>query len=568
MDQPPKKLSPEIVEKLKREKAKREAAKKAAEEISAATKNEQDESSRLPGGTGTISDERGTRFYKNGELYHQTTRSDYAPATPTPEVTTEPTPEIKTEASQEKITKGFDTDGRIIKIGDTIYWSNQDKEDTYYSGEILSFKRDPNFHFLMADIKMPDGKIELMYLAGSHLIKPTKKVENANFSQEPIPEKIDKAEENSAESSEEALKQPPAPEAPATGSNEEKLAAIAETIKNAKRTIEELNLELAEALRAEKSDRERALETELAALNKEFKKNKAKLDDVRESILKRMLWFWRVSQYEKENTELSEKIYDKERLLALERDRKENPFKYFLIDSMAEKNRKIMFGEKPILSEINDKMGIDGRVISPYWRLHNISKRTDYMVNFSPAGFYIKVGNPEKIKNQGGETYEAITQNGEITYDLVGPDGSTSRTGLKYEDATRFLEEEATLYQEEQLDLFTYEMELRELQSIVGLDAKKEFLERKKIERIRNIREVKHWIDYHTNNLNSEYGWMRRQAQDYLNIVDRGPAALIEYFREQSEASYISEKGKEISKDTIKKIKDLNTRYDNLIASL
>jgi hypothetical protein len=178
------------------------------------------------------------------------------------------------------------------------------------------------------------------------------------------------------------------------------------------------------------------------------------------------------------------------------------------------------------------------------------------------------VGNPEKMKNQGGETYEAITQNGEITYDLVVPDGSTYRTGLKYEDAIRFLEEEAALYQEKQLDLFTDEMELRELQSIVGRDAKKEFLERKRIERIRNIKEVKRWIDYHTNNLDSEYQWMKEQAKDYLNVVDRGPAALIEYFREESEASYLSERDREISKDTIKQIEDLNTRYDNLIASL
>jgi hypothetical protein len=130
------------------------------------------------------------------------------------------------------------------------------------------------------------------------------------------------------------------------------------------------------------------------------------------------------------------------------------------------------------------------------------------------------------------------------------------------------LEEEAALYQEKQLDLFTDEMELRELQSIVGRDAKKEFLERKRIERIRNIKEVKRWIDYQTKNLNSEYEWMRRQAQNYLNFVDRGPAALIEYFRKESEASYLSERDREISKDTIKQIEDLNTRYDNLIASL
>jgi len=148
-------------------------------------------------------------------------------------------------------------------------------------------------------------------------------------------------------------------------------------------------------------------------------------------------------------SELDKKIINQ---IQLEEDRKQNPFKYYLIDKLHPTNFSILFhGNKEGISvkKINKTTGEDGRNLK-FWDLKLITTETNNAISFSSNGFYLKLTNKEEVKNEEGIS----TDDPKARYELIDPDGLIKASDLDYQTATNLFWEKAREYQEQQVKLF------------------------------------------------------------------------------------------------------------------
>jgi uncharacterized membrane-anchored protein YhcB (DUF1043 family) len=146
------------------------------------------------------------------------------------------------------------------------------------------------------------------------------------------------------------------------------------------------------------------------------------------------------------------KSYEKE---LITKDKKENPFKYFITDKMSNETFKVLFLETKdniILSELN-KIFLDnsGKELKLFKPSHILPGRNN-SVFFSSNGFSLQLQNIEEI--QGDKSIDI--HNPKAKYLLVSPDWAVNESDkeLGYEKGIELLEEKAKKYQEEMLEIF------------------------------------------------------------------------------------------------------------------
>ena len=162
----------------------------------------------------------------------------------------------------------------------------------------------------------------------------------------------------------------------------------------------------------------------------------------------------------KEKRELVDKLNDervkveerenKKRKEDLEKDRKQNPFKYFIIDKMSDESFKLIFRknkEDISLDELNEKLGEPEKISD--WEFRFIRPETHYTTLFTSNGFSLQLQNAEIVA--GEEDNAKVTQNPDTKYRLVGPNWKffTEDDGLSYNEGRRLIGERAQKYQKE-----------------------------------------------------------------------------------------------------------------------
>ncbi len=89
---------------------------------------------------------------------------------------------------------------------------------------------------------------------------------------------------------------------------------------------------------------------------------------------------------------------------ALERDRKENPFKYFIIGNMHDTAFVCIYSKTKAaatLIDINSKAEQSGREVK-FWNFPNISPVKHNTVFFSSNGFTLQLQNPNEVRDEKG----------------------------------------------------------------------------------------------------------------------------------------------------------------------
>lgn len=191
----------------------------------------------------------------------------------------------------------------------------------------------------------------------------------------------------------------------------------------------------------------------------------------------------------KEEIEELEKKVKREK--EIEADKKQNPLKYLLIDKLHPTNFRVMFNvdkEDISLEKINQIMGQSGRSFEDglFWTPNLIIPERDMAISFSVNGFYLKLKNAEEVRNKKGTTID----DQKARYDLIDPSGRVISSNIGYEKGIDLLTEEANAHLARLILFFDTENEFKEAESLATFEAKKEFMERKRWERILNTKTV------------------------------------------------------------------------------
>lgn len=163
----------------------------------------------------------------------------------------------------------------------------------------------------------------------------------------------------------------------------------------------------------------------------------------------------RLERKEAERKEKEKKEAEKqEKVLALEKDKEANPFKYFIIKNMHDSAFWCLYmrdKEKATLEDINSVCEESGKDIK-FWTSSLITQNRFNTVEFSSNGFSLQLQNVEEVKNEQG----IGTQDSRAKYRLVTPYWiyDQNEGALSYEDGLRLLYERSGEYQKEQLALF------------------------------------------------------------------------------------------------------------------
>ena len=179
-------------------------------------------------------------------------------------------------------------------------------------------------------------------------------------------------------------------------------------------------------------------------------------------------WTQEQLQYNKEKREREKQeiIEQKEQEIKNKKeraeDRKNNPFKYYLLSKMSAQNKKVLFAEENGDSSFNRIKKLfeedpSGKNLIEWTPRYIITDRDD-AITFYLNGYYIKLLNKEEVTTEKG----VGIYNENAKYQIYRPDGTPEGNIVKYEEAVKSLREKAEQYQEEQLALFEKEGPLPE----------------------------------------------------------------------------------------------------------
>ncbi len=268
-------------------------------------------------------------------------------------------------------------------------------------------------------------------------------------------------------------------------------------------------------------------------------------------------------------------------------DREENPFKYYLVDKMHERNRQVLFGDDPSAEEITRLMGKSGRDLEneKIWNPHLITSERDYAVHFSVNGFYLKLTNREEVQEENGIKVD----DSKARYDLIAPDSTVLYSDLDYKEGCNLLNERTEEYQQEMLEEFNNEINLRELESLSTIEEKREFLEQKKREEIEKLEIIKETLDLfrQLSEENPEDEYYKQQLIEIENNPiqyckeeiaekqksqeewkDGSDEEITEYTSSRQDMIEYYQRKIEKLQETIKQIQAINVKYDALLAKL
>ncbi len=250
---------------------------------------------------------------------------------------------------------------------------------------------------------------------------------------------------------------------------------------------------------------------------------------------------------------------DKQRVGALEKDKIKNPFKYFLLGKMSEENRRRLYGTSITAGELTRRTGESGLDIAHAWEFKKISKQNDFIINFSPNGYYLKVSNAAEIGIDEASRGEVI-ENPKAKYE----------SEISYEEGLDLLKQKAKLYQSEQVIEFNISKELEIVESLKTVEEKKEYLDNKRVEKINNLKKVRADIAHNTEQAQSTFDWKREMSQDNLKKLKESPldyyTILLDLYKQKPE-DYYRDTEAEFQK-VIDQIKLINAKYDKIISSL
>ena len=157
-----------------------------------------------------------------------------------------------------------------------------------------------------------------------------------------------------------------------------------------------------------------------------------------------------IGELKDKRNQQAEETEEKKRKEDLEEDKKQNPFKYFIIDEMSDEAFMLIFREKKeaiSLDELNKKLDEPEKISD--WEFRFIRPETHYTTLFTSNGFSLQLQNAEIVA--GEEDNAKVTQNPDTKYRLVGPNWKffTEDDGLSYNEGRRLIGERAQKYQEE-----------------------------------------------------------------------------------------------------------------------
>lgn len=147
-----------------------------------------------------------------------------------------------------------------------------------------------------------------------------------------------------------------------------------------------------------------------------------------------------------------------------EKDRAQNPFKYELLRNLHPTNFKILFGVEraevsftEIIGKINHIMSESGKKIA-LWKMHDsIKENTNYAVEFSSNGFYLRLKNEtETPRDEKG-----LIKLDSAKFELYSPNGQMIEDDLDLLAGQSLLKNKAEGYQTQQLALFEGKGEIK-----------------------------------------------------------------------------------------------------------
>jgi hypothetical protein len=193
------------------------------------------------------------------------------------------------------------------------------------------------------------------------------------------------------------------------------------------------------------------LDAQLSLLNEQLRKT----SKVR--ILKRAGLEDRIKELEKQIRERNTKREQiAARIVAQEKDKVKNPFKYYLLNKLNPKNLQVMFmADRNNISveQINRITGEDGQNCK-FFETNLITQRRDNAIKFSSNGFYLKLKNREEIVGEENGKRVLMIYGDEARYDIVAPDGAIVGTDLNYQTGDDLYYKKAEEYQKQQLAEF------------------------------------------------------------------------------------------------------------------
>lgn len=138
---------------------------------------------------------------------------------------------------------------------------------------------------------------------------------------------------------------------------------------------------------------------------------------------------------------------------ALEKDQKENPFKYFIIENMHESSFRCIYNtykDGVTFEQINHLNSNTSGESVQYHRWEYILPGRNDTVEFSSNGFTLQLQNKEEIKGDDGLDLFGPR----AKYAVVNPKWQGIKENLSYEEGLNLLHEEAEKYQREMLSKF------------------------------------------------------------------------------------------------------------------
>lgn len=265
-----------------------------------------------------------------------------------------------------------------------------------------------------------------------------------------------------------------------------------------------------------------------------------------------------------------EEKLEKERIEAIEKDKKINPFKWSLVENMSDKTFEIIFGykkEKVSLEGINEVLTNEGINAADIWNHRFILEKNLNTVRFTPNGLTLQLQNIEEVKGEDG----IETTNPKAKYKLAHPLGGYYNNGefLDYEKGVERMKKYAGEYQDQQSDRFDEQTEQRELKSI-STENKRGYLEARRKNKILEVHEVKHDVQYHSEKITSLQEWERTRAAEVLQAINESPLKYYtgEVQRHKSRAGEWEKQQAEETQQTVDRIVKINAKYDRLISDL
>src|SRR3989344_1914385 len=144
---------------------------------------------------------------------------------------------------------------------------------------------------------------------------------------------------------------------------------------------------------------------------------------------------------------------------ALEKDKVQNPFKYFVIENMSDAAFWCLFSKgkaEATLEDINRTCGESGREVK-FFTSKLILPGKSNTVELSSNGFTLQLQNVEEVRGKGEDGKKGIfTSSPRAKYKLVNPNWEyfTGEDSLSYEEGQRLMRQRAEEYQKKQLALF------------------------------------------------------------------------------------------------------------------